>query len=93
MIFLEYNLPLFTQNAGRMDYKTYRFNYPKNDENAIEKGKKMVDILLKHEWWIRPISYSYTVRALFKYGSEYINKDLKTYSDFYQYKKTVVSGK
>lgn len=53
----------------------------------------MVDILLKHEWWIRPISYSYTVRALFKYGSEYINKDLKTYSDFYQYKKTVVSGK
>ena len=63
MILLEYDLPFYTDNATREDYRGYKLTYPKTDPDALVREKKMVDNLYKYEKWITFFCNSYIIRA------------------------------
>jgi hypothetical protein len=63
MILWEYRLPFFTYGLIRTCYRGRLIEYPRQDPQTLETGKRMVDRLLKYKKWIDFAYSSYIFRA------------------------------
>lgn len=86
MIFLEFDLPFYSSNAVRENYKGYVITYPAPDKEGKEFCQGMVDNLVTYKKGVDLLYHSYIVQSVARWYCRKYQTKLTWYINLYQSK-------